>query len=87
MAKNKVIMLAPARYEAALDFLKQPLSAASDAAHELDLDPDGFVEEEEHIAALERHAVAASGLCPAKLHLLTSIARILWSDDEHDGSE
>jgi hypothetical protein len=72
------------RYKAALDFLKQPLFAASNAAHEL---PSGDDAVDDRITALGWIAFMASELCNAKLQLLESIAHLLWKDDDHGDDE
>jgi hypothetical protein len=73
-----------ARYKAALDFLKQPLFAASNAAHELQSGDDAV---DERIMALGYIAFMANDLCNAKLQLLESIAHLLWKDDDHSDDE
>jgi hypothetical protein len=73
-----------ARYRAAVDFLKQPLAAASNAAHELRSNDDVV---EQRIMALGYIAFMMNDLCNAKLQLLESITQLLWSDDEHSDDE
>jgi hypothetical protein len=73
-----------ARYRAAVDFLKQPLAAASDAAHELRSNDDAV---DARIMALGYIAFMMNDLCNAKLQLLESITHLLWSDDDHSDDE
>jgi hypothetical protein len=70
------------RYKAAVDFLRQPLSAASDAAHEL---PEGDADEitDERLTNLGQISFLANDLCNPKLGLLVAIAQILWADEDH----
>jgi hypothetical protein len=76
------------RYKAAVDFLKQPLSAASDAAHELRSDDDDDDEViDNRIKALGYITFMANDLCNAKLQLLESITHLLWKDEEHGDDE
>jgi hypothetical protein len=70
------------RYKAAVDFLKQPLSAASDGAHELRSSDDDEVIDN-RIKALGYITFMANDLCNAKLQLLESITHLLWKDEEH----
>jgi hypothetical protein len=74
----------PARYEAALDFLKGPLFAASKAAHELRSVDDPI---DDRIMALGYIAFMMNDLCNAKLQLLESITHLLWKDDEHSDKD
>jgi hypothetical protein len=76
-----------ARYRAAVDFLKQPLAAASEAAHELRSNDDADDAVEQRIMAMGYIAFMMNDLCNAKLQLLESIASLLWSDDEHSDDE
>jgi hypothetical protein len=74
------------RYKAAVDFLKQPLSAASDAAHELRSGDDDLADKEfidNRVKALGWIAFMANDLCNAKLQLLESITELLWKDEDH----
>jgi hypothetical protein len=69
-----------ARYKAALKLLEQPLSAASDAAHDLPNDADDV---DERLMNLGTVSFLANDLCDPKLGLLVAIAQILWADEDH----
>jgi hypothetical protein len=68
------------RYKAAVDFLRQPLSAASDTAHELPMD-DADVDE--RLMNLGQVSFLANELCDPKLRLLVAIAHILFDEDHN----
>ena len=69
-----------ARYKAALKLLEQPLSAASDAAHDLPNDADDV---DERLMNLGTVSFLANDLCNPKLGLLVAIAQIVWADEDH----